>query len=53
MIRRRTKAKRGLRVWIYVVILLAIVAFVAWKGLPKRSAAEVTESDNNEIILVE
>lgn len=53
MIRRRTKAKRELRVWIYVVILLAIVAFVTWKGLPKHSTAKVEASDNNEIILVE
>jgi hypothetical protein len=35
------------------VLLLAIVAIVAWKGLPKRSAAKVEASDNNEIILVE
>jgi lipopolysaccharide export system protein LptC len=53
MIRRRTKAKRGLRVWIYVVLLLAIVAIVAWKGLPKHSVAEVETNDNDAIILVE
>lgn len=53
MIRRRTKAVWGARVWIYLVILLAIVAFVAWRGLPKKPTEKVEPSNNNEIILVE
>lgn len=53
MIRRRTKEQRGMRVWIYIVILLAIVALVAWKGLPKHSATKGEPRDVNEIILVE
>lgn len=52
MIRRRTEAKWGMRVWIYVVILLAIVAFVVWKGLPTKPVVEAPSSDNS-VILVE
>lgn len=42
-----------MRVWIYIVILLVIVALVAWKGLPKHSATKVKPRYVNEIILVE
>lgn len=42
-----------MRVWIYIVILLAIVALVAWKGLPKHSATKGEQGIDNEIILVE
>lgn len=58
MIRRRTEAKWGLRVWIYVVILLSIVALVVWKGLPtkpeqKSVEKNQAETENDVVILVE
>lgn len=43
----------GTRVWIYIVILIAIAAFVARKGLPKQPATKVEQGIDNEIILVE